>query len=115
MKREHAELFEVSPKTTVCARCRGTGHVRERSQELEPDLTRQSTDQILYARPLVSSYIFDATRHASDIARRSGLEVRFEFMDRTVSVGPTSDPDLVARDWWISEYGKTPEESRAER
>ena len=63
-----------------------------------------------------SSSIFEATKEASEIARRSGRAVAFEFMRADpVVVLPESDPDLVARAWWFEFYGKTTEESWRDR
>jgi hypothetical protein len=76
---------------------------------------RGSREDVIVAWVSGSASIFEAAREASEIARRTGRPVEFRFIDRTVSVAPPDDPEVVARAWWREFYGETPEQTAARR
>ena len=59
--------------------------------------------------------IFETTREAREIADRAGRAVAFDCQGVTVVVSPGDDPDAVARAWWWTRHGETPEQSAARR
>lgn len=70
---------------------------------------------VLQAFVVGSAYIFDATREALEVARRTGRTVAFLFSARLVVVRPRDDSDAVARAWWQEANGETPEQTWARR
>lgn len=117
-KTYQASLFSSRPvREHACSACRGSGSVTEPYALAWCEFPfRWTPDGAIPAIVVGSSSIFEATREAAEIAGRAGQTVAFEFIGgRIVSVSPGQDPDMVARTWWISEYGKTPEESMADR
>jgi hypothetical protein len=118
VRPEHLALFLVRPLLTSspCLHCLGSGRSRKGgSYWLAPDESAPEVPGEVAALPIASCTIFEAAREASQIARHGDVVVTFRFNNQDVIVRQDSDPDLVARRWWITEYGKTPEESMAER
>lgn len=121
MTPEHIALFDARPPLpgAPCAACRGRGRVPAGSYWLAPDREFPSDNSeaipTITAIPVGSCSIFEATNEAAEIAQRGEVIVVFGFNGRLVVVRPDSDPRLVARRWWTEEYGKTPEQSAAER
>lgn len=70
---------------------------------------------VLQAFVVGSAYIFDATRDASVVAKRTGRTVAFLFNTKLVVMRPKDDSDEVARAWWQEANGETPEETWARR
>jgi hypothetical protein len=117
-----AKWFDDRPRRTkLCGQCGGCGTV-EVSYALMP---ADGVVAALYAadaptnsiRACVagSNDIFTACKEAADIAGRSSAPVAFEFLDHTVVVRSGDDPTTVARQWWMKQYGETPEQTRARR
>lgn len=59
--------------------------------------------------------IFEACKEAVTLAREFGRPVAFEFNEAVAVCHSDSDPAAVAKTWWKLAYGKTYEQSMAER
>lgn|SRR5512142_66194 len=59
--------------------------------------------------------IFETTREARELADRARRPVAFDCQGFTVVVNPDEDPEAVARAWWWTRHGETPEQSAARR
>lgn len=113
-------LFSSRPtRTQVCARCGGEGTVAQpyylttNPPSMGP--VRGAPEGAVHAFVVGSAFIHEATREASEIARRAQRAVAFEFMERLVVVRPDDDPEQVWRAWWTEFYGQTFEQSVASR
>lgn len=113
---KHDEWFDQRPRITeTCPRCRGCGTI-ERAYALAPtDRVRDAPPDAIPAVVVGSFDIFTACNEAAAIATAAGIMVAFEFLDHTVVVRRGDDPETVARAWWHTQYGETPEQSRARR
>lgn len=121
VNRVDQALFDRRPKRVrKCPRCHGCGTIVD-SYALMPS---PRTDAFkLAGTPLdtlcafvVGSFdIFEATREAVDLAKRSRRPVAFEFNEQIVLVRASDDPDAIARLWWKNAYGETPEQTFARR
>lgn len=119
-----AELFSSRPaRAKTCTRCRGSGevgvpywlkYVEDPGRDDDP-LAAQRAAGAVTARPVMSASIFECCREAREVAEAAGRPVAFCFMEQVVVVGPTSDPDAVARAWWLAAYGETPEQTAERR
>jgi len=109
-----------------CWHCKGSGqvHKRERFALWTPDEYEhvQPLDQkhdvppnayVCTAAP--GSSIFEACKEGVGLARTVGRPVAFEFNGAVAVCRADSDPDKVAKAWWLRAYGKTYEQSAAER
>lgn len=116
-----ARFFDSRPeRRKPCIHCGSTGWTGDpyALRPVRPGTAIEPPDAppgSIHALVAGASHISEATREASEIARRAGRPVAFRFLSRTVVVGPDDDPDRVMRDWWIAHYGRTPEESAATR
>ena len=116
----HEDPFSARPPkpNRRCSCCSGLGVIPD-PYWLRPDpdgigILGAPSDAIA-AHVAGSASIFEAAREAGEIARAQQRPVAFRFIDRTVVVGPSDDPDLVARAWWREFYGETPERTMARR
>lgn len=116
----NAKWFDDRPRRTKrCWQCGGCGTV-EVTYALMPsdglyDPMEDAPSDAIRATVVGSSDIFTACQEASDISRKAEAPVSFTFIDRTVTVRQADDPNVVARRWWMEEYGETPEQTRARR
>ena len=115
-----AELFDSRPaRTEVCPRCRGCGDIRI-EYALHPwDALLGPIDGAPEGAVCAfvggSFDVFYAAREAAELAQRASRPVAFKCIDHTVVVHPKDNPDLVARAWWMLQYGETPEITWARR
>ena len=113
-------LFSSRPtRTQACAHCGGRGSVGQ-PYWLVPnppsmDPVQDAPEGAVHAFVAGSAFIQEATREASEIAKRAQRPVAFEFLRKLVVVRPDDDPEQVWRAWWIGFYGMTPEQSAANR
>ena len=113
---DDASLFRDRPaRSTNCTSCGGRGHVDQPyALRWTPTLMGAPPDAAT-ATVVGTVSIFETTREASEIARQAKRTVAFYFMDKLVVVEPHDDAGQVARRWWLEFYGKSYEESVAER
>lgn len=112
--------------TEQCRECCGTGHVSRRErfslwtpdefEQREPidpkhDLPRDA--YVCTAAP--GATIFEACKEGIGLSKMVGRPVAFEFNGAVAVCRSDSDPDNVAKAWWERAYGKTYEQSMAER
>lgn len=122
MKQSDRHLFSSRPaETRPCRSCGGLGRTTDPhwlvhcEVEVEGGAGAAVPGDAVHASVVGSASIFEATREAGEIARRSARPVAFEFNDVVVVVHPQSDPDLIARAWWLERHGETPEQTAARR
>lgn len=111
------KLFCDRPaRMSPCCRCKGTGQVDD-GYCLAPtkDTITGAPRGSIPAFVCGAVTIFEATREASELAKAAKRPVVFRFNELTVIVQPDSDPDLVARSWWMDSLGETPEQTAARR
>jgi hypothetical protein len=118
-EKESSALTDRPDRVVSCPRCCGVGTVKE-PYCLHPNPSENSPIAgapvgAIQAFVCGTYSIFEAVREASAVARESGAPVAFDFLSRTVVVGPDDDPDRVARAWWADEYKETPEETWSRR
>jgi hypothetical protein len=112
------ELFSGRPsRSHVCHMCRGRGRVPDPYclAPVPASLVPGAPPGAVTALVRGASSIFESTAEAAELARRSSRPVAFDFTGHLVVVLPGDDPVQVARAWWLSCYGETPEESAARR
>lgn len=61
------------------------------------------------------SQIFEACKEGVELAKEYDAPIAFEFNGKMVICYSWSTPEEVGRQWWQDSYGKTPEQSFAER
>lgn len=116
-----------------CRECRGSGqvHKRERFSLLTPDeqVKLFGVDRVpkaldakhdIPANAVVcwagaGSSIFEACKEGVTLARVFGRSVAFEFNESVAVCHADDDPEQVAKQWWRRAYGKTYEQSMADR
>ena len=59
--------------------------------------------------------ILEACREGVTLARAAGRPVAFEFNEAVAICRADSDPEKISKAWWRLAYGKTYEQSMAER
>ena len=95
-------------RTECCGRCRGTGTVT-RAYALAPaDRVVGAPCDAIRAFVIGSFDIATACEEASDIAKRSGEQVAFQFNGQCVVVGPGDSVSAVISRWWRRAYGMEP-------
>ncbi len=117
----------------TCSACRGAGkvHKREHFSLLTPDEqvrlfgadrapTTLDTKHDAPANVVVcwvgaGATIFEACKEGVTLARAFGRPVAFEFNDAVAICRADSNPEDVAKRWWKLAYGKTYEQSMADR
>src|SRR4026209_1561569 len=112
-----AALFdERHARIEVCPRCQGHGNI-DLGYALSPSLSPISgaPEGAIRAIMVGSFDVYQASREAAEIARRSGRIVVFQCLDHVVVLHPGADPDQVARSWWLLQYGETPEDTLSRR
>ena len=108
--------FDHRPRLTErCGHCGGRGTVEVGYALLATEHVPDAPPNAILAMVAGTYDITTACKEASDIARKSGRPVAFEFLTQTVVVAPGDDADRVMRKWWQREYGETPEQTRAKR
>jgi hypothetical protein len=117
----------------TCRECQGTGkvHKREHFSLLTPDEQAKlfgpdraptvfDTKHDVPANAVVcwagaGASIFEACTEGVTLARAFGRPVAFEFNETVVVCSSDADPEDVAKRWWKRAYGKTYEQSAADR
>ncbi len=113
---EIAQLFTDRPVVSrTCEHCGGCGTTRAPYALAPGGPILGAPQNAICAVVIGSCHIFEASREASEIAKRSGRPVAFHFIDQTVVVQPGDDPELWGRAWWIERHGETPEQSWEKR
>jgi sugar/nucleoside kinase (ribokinase family) len=116
MKEEKSALLGRSERVGLCPSCCGRGTIAyPYCLSPSPAPIAGAPADAIQAFVCGSYSIFEATREASSVAQAEGVPVAFDFLDRTVVVGPGDDPDRVARAWWEGAYQETPEETWSRR
>jgi hypothetical protein len=111
-----AKWFHDRPRRTKrCERCGGCGTLEIGFALVPADHVTDAPEDAIRAFVVGAYDIFTACREAADIARKASRLVAFEFNGRCVVVRPNDDPTTVARQWWLTQYNETPEQSLARR
>jgi hypothetical protein len=110
-------LFDSRPaRPEVCPRCQGHGRIgAEYALYPSSNLIDGAPEGAVHAFVAGSFDVFYAAREAAELARRADRPVAFQYLDHVVVVHPGSDPDQVARAWWLRQYGETPEATWSRR
>jgi hypothetical protein len=130
-----AEKMIRTPKEwdETCGTCRGAGTVHKREHfalwtpdeyvaHMGPEYVQSKLDpkHDVPANAVVCSAvgggsIFEACKEGVALARAYGRPVAFEFNDAVAICHADADPEDVAKRWWKRAYGKTYEQSAADR
>lgn len=121
-------IINRTPREWVetCDRCGGCGKVQRREH-----FALWTPDEYEHVQPLDAKHdvpadayvctaapggtINEACREGIEIAKLVGRPVAFQFNGAVAVLRADSDPVAVMRAWWKRAYGKTYEESMAER
>jgi hypothetical protein len=111
--------------TETCRTCRGSGQTHHRQHfalwtpdEFEPqplDPKHDVPSDALVCTAVYGSSIFEACREGVELAQMTGRPIAFECNGSVAILRADSDPVAIAKAWWKRAYGRTYEQSMAER
>jgi len=103
------------PRTRSCPTCHTGAMPDPYSLAFLDQPVAKAPDHALMAMVVGSADIFEVTREAHEVAIAAGRPVAIDFSGITVVVERDDEPDQIARAWWWTKHGCTPEQSAERR